>query len=819
MTARDPIPLETAERMLTYVRGADDRDTWVKMANILRDEYGDEARDAWFQWGQQSSAFNERDAKHVWKSAGGGSGARATVGTLVKLARDGGYKPAAGERRIPADELAAMRAAREARQAEADRQAEIARANAAAEAADFWQHAEPAESHPYLSRKQIPGTGCRVLAEMPVSSIDEETGEIKTFTARNVLLVPMRHGPGPLVGLQVIRSDGQKMFLRGTPSSGAYTVLGKPSKTGPVVIAEGYATAASVHAATGYCTVVAFNAGNLKPVAEKIRGALPDAQLIIAADDDAFTAGNPGVRAAVAAASAVGARIAMPVWSTDRFGEATDFNDLHAAQGLDAVQSCFTTLIEPDTLSEMLAASTDKPESVGAPAASSTPDQANNTGSDDAGSQSSPAGEAVDDTPGPGSPTAGSGVDVITEAEQGPYNRSMAVHAFQLDANDNGAPHATVLNIVRVLRAHPQFRQQIWYDEFLGRVMTIWRSDQVREWADIDDINLQISLQEILGMSKLGKNTVADAVMAIAYADTRNEARAYIEGITWDGVPRLDSFLVDCFGTDDTAYTRGAGANFWISMVARVIRPGCKVDTMLVLEGVQGKGKSKALNIIGGQWFAEANQSPSDKDFYMNLSGKMLIEIGEMDAFSRSEVTKVKQVITCQVDRYRAPYDKRAADHPRRCVFAGTTNRDDWNKDETGARRFWPVICRSIDHDRLARDRDQYFAEAAARLAAGADWWTMPDDETKAEQEARRDHDALEAALHDWLTGRDEVTINEIMDDMMKMPLERQDRGIQMRIARSLRAIGWYKPASAVEREGKLRRVWFSPGPRSELPF
>lgn len=451
MTARDPIPLETAERMLTYVRGADDRDTWVKMANILRDEYGDEARDAWFQWGQQSSAFNERDAKHVWKSAGGGSGARATVGTLVKLARDGGYKPAAGERRIPADELAAMRAAREARQAEADRQAEIARSNAAAEAADFWQHAEPAESHPYLSRKQIPGTGCRVLAEMPVSSIDEETGEIKTFTARNVLLVPVRHGPGPLVGLQVIRSDGQKMFLRGTPSSGAYTVLGKPSKTGPVVIAEGYATAASVHAATGYCTVVAFNAGNLKPVAEKIRAALPDAQLIIAADDDILTPGNPGVKAAISSASAVGASIAMPAFNVERIIPTddpkkprclNDFNDLHAAQGLDAVQSCFTTLIEPDTLSEMLAASTDKPESVGAPAASSTPDQANNTGSNDAGSQSSPAGEAVDDTPGPAAPHGGSGVDVIRDPADAPTIFAASpmdtAALFQRDLPDDG---------------------------------------------------------------------------------------------------------------------------------------------------------------------------------------------------------------------------------------------------------------------------------------------------------------------------------------------------------------------------------------------
>lgn len=818
MNARDPIPLETAERMLTYVRGADDRDTWVKLANILKDEYGEEARAAWIDWGQQSASFNERDARDVWKTAGGGSGSRATMGTVVHLAKEGGYKREASERRMSPEEIADSIARRDARQAEHARQEAIATASAAAEANDFWQHATPAESHPYLSRKNIAGSGARILDEMPATRIDPETGEIHTFTVRNVLLVPMRHGPGPLVGLQAINADGSKRFLRGTPVSGAYHVLGKPDRRGTVVIAEGFATAATIHQATGLCTVVAFNAGNLRPVAEKIRAAMPDARLVIAADDDAFTAGNPGLRAAISAARACAAGIAVPQWPDTR-GEATDFNDLFALAGADAVVSCFASLFEPDDLSAMLATIADKPVSVGAPQAVITADQPNNTGSDDAGSQSSPAGEAGTKNPDQSLDTADSGVDVITSAEQAPYNRSMAVAMFGLDANDNGAPHATVSNIVRVLQGDRTLFRTIWYDEFLGRVMTIWRGDSVREWADIDDINLQIYLQTVLGMPKLGKQTVSDAVTAIAHGDTRNEALAYINGLTWDGVERLPTFLAECFGTEDTAYTRGAGTNFWISIVARVIRPGCKVDTMLVLEGIQGAGKSKALNTIGGQWFAEANQSPSDKDFYMNLSGKMLIEIGEMDAFSRSEVTKVKQVITCQTDRYRAPYEKRAADHPRRCVFAGTTNRDDWNKDETGARRFWPVICRAIDHEKLAALRDQYFAEAAHRLANGADWWTMPEDETKHEQEARRDVDELESDLSNWLIGKDEITVGEIMSDLLKSPLDRQDKALQMRVGKALKALKWYRPAMPVYVGGKTRRVWRRPGAVIDLPF
>lgn len=439
MNAREPIPLETAERMLSYVRGADDRDTWVKMANILKDEYGEEARAAWIDWGQQSASFNERDARDVWKTAGGGSGSRATMGTVVHLAKEGGYKREASERRMSPEEIADSIARRDARQAEHARQEAIATASAAAEANDFWQHATPAESHPYLSRKNIAGSGARILDEMPATRIDPETGEIHTFTVRNVLLVPMRHGPGPLVGLQAINADGSKRFLRGTPVSGAYHVLGKPDRRGTVVIAEGFATAATIHQATGLCTVVAFNAGNLRPVAEKIRAAMPDARLVIAADDDAFTAGNPGLRAAISAARACAAGIAVPQWPDTR-GEATDFNDLFALAGADAVVSCFASLFEPDDLSAMLATIADKPVSVGAPQAVITADQPNNTGSDDAGSQSSPAGEAVRNPDlSACSDQDGPGVDVITEPPlifaSSPKDTA---HLFQEYLPDNG---------------------------------------------------------------------------------------------------------------------------------------------------------------------------------------------------------------------------------------------------------------------------------------------------------------------------------------------------------------------------------------------
>jgi len=213
-----------------------------------------------------------------------------------------------------------------AAQRDADRKAEVAQA--AVDAADMWASSQAPDGHPYLARKHIDGHGARRAGDM--------------------LLIPMRHGPKDLVGLQRIYPDGSKRFIKGTPLAGAYCTLGKPTKNGPIAIVEGWATGVSVFMATGYCTVVAFNAGNLVAVAQKIRKALPDAVIIMGADDDAWTDGNPGITAATEAARAIGAMLAIPRWYGDRPEKHTDFNDLHAGEGLAAVAECFQAADDPE---------------------------------------------------------------------------------------------------------------------------------------------------------------------------------------------------------------------------------------------------------------------------------------------------------------------------------------------------------------------------------------------------------------------------------------------------------------------------------------
>lgn len=408
----------------------------------------------------------------------------------------------------------------------------------------------------------------------------------------------------------------------------------------------------------------------------------------------------------------------------------------------------------------------------------------------------------------------GSSQAAVTKTEENspaPQSQVSRWMAWNLDRTNNGMPVANLNNAVSVLEHDPTLKSLVWYDEFLQRLLTQYRrGDDVlppREWTEADDINLALYMQRTIGLSKIGKDIVSQAVIAIAFRDVRNCVRDWLDVQAWDQEPRIDHFFEDHFGAAATAYTRAASRNFWLSMVARVYHPGCKVDNMIVLEGEQGIGKSRALQFIAGQWFTEQHESISGKGFFEVLQGKLLIEIGEMDSFSRADITKVKEVVTNPSDRYRESYGRYAKDHPRQCIFVGTTNKDDWNRDETGARRFWPIACRGdIDHDSIRANREQLFAEAVTRYKAGETWWEMPATETVAQQTLRYDADPWLEHVADFIGLRQDISVSEILEDCLKIEIGKVGRFDQMRVAACLRRLGWSKRA---EREGAaVRKVW-----------
>lgn len=196
-----------------------------------------------------------------------------------------------------------------------------------------------------------------------------------------------------------------------------------------------------------------------------------------------------------------------------------------------------------------------------------------------------------------------------------------------------------------------------------------------------------------------------------------------------------------------------------ISAVARVMQPGCQADHCLILQGVQGLMKSTALRTLAGdEWFNDDIEELGSKDSAMQIHGKWIIELGELDAIvsQRSEMSKVKAFITRRIDHFRPPYGRRTADYPRQCVFAGSINADTYLRDETGARRFWPVACTHVDLSALTAARDQLWAEARARHDAGAVWWLdVPELVTAAEEEQdlRYERDPWESLVWEYVEG------------------------------------------------------------------
>lgn len=385
-----------------------------------------------------------------------------------------------------------------------------------------------------------------------------------------------------------------------------------------------------------------------------------------------------------------------------------------------------------------------------------------------------------------------------------------------LAVNKRGNPNCNIDNVVRVFENSELVKGLVWFDTFHQKLYTQWNGPR-REWSDNDTLEMTKYLQRELGLISVSDNTTFQGVQLYGSNHSRNEPRDWMDTLVWDQTERIETFFIDYLGAKDTEYIRATSKNFWIGMVARIFQPGCKMDNMVVLEGPQGTLKSTALHRIGGSWFTETNESVANKDFFLILQGNLLVEIAELHTFSRAEVTRIKQVITCKVDRYRAPYERLVSDHPRQSIFVGSTNEDTYLKDTTGNRRFWPVKCGLILPDAITASREQLFAEAVAKYKSGATWWEMPKDETVFEQEERRQSDAWEPMISEWahFSGRAEFTISDVLKECLQVEPGRMDRQNQARVAGILKQMGYETRREWVH--GWQKRYWYKPGLDQEI--
>ena len=309
-------------------------------------------------------------------------------------------------------------------------------------------------------------------------------------------------------------------------------------------------------------------------------------------------------------------------------------------------------------------------------------------------------------------------------------------------------------NMCRILRAHPAFRGRFRYDVFKNVLeikpldMNVWRP-----FEDNDAVNTQTRIQVMFPpFAKVGKDMVYDAMIKVAKENTIDSAADWLRSLVWDSESRLDHWLRHTYGVADDEYHRKVGSNWLKGLVKRLIEPGCKFDYVLVLEGRQGIKKSTSLYVLGDGWHVETTMATDSKDFFMQFSGKAIIEFSEGETLSRTEVKRMKAIITMQMDKYRPPYERVSQDFPRRCVFAMTTNQEQYLKDETGNRRWLPVACQKpADVEWLRENREQIFAEAYHRvITLGETTWEFPEEETARQQAMRQLVDPREEQIYEW---------------------------------------------------------------------
>ena len=320
---------------------------------------------------------------------------------------------------------------------------------------------------------------------------------------------------------------------------------------------------------------------------------------------------------------------------------------------------------------------------------------------------------------------------------------------------------ATIDNMWIILENDERLRGKFALNELAGRGEVLgelpWNSSgERRAWTDNDNQGLYWFMEKYYKLT--GNNKVDGALSLHSDKHKFNDLTKYLRSLKWDGVKRLDTLLIDYLGAKDCRYVRAVTRKAFTAAVARAMTPGIKYDTMLILAGAQGLGKSSLIDKMSKGWFNDSIRTFEGKEASELLQGVWLVEIQELDAFNKSDVGRIKQFLSLRYDRFRAAYGRHVKDIPRSCVFFGTTNKAEFLQDRTGGRRFWPVDVGIIERRKkvwedLDDDIDQIWAEAVTRWKIGEPIYLTGEIEVEAkrEQESHRETSTKEGIIAEFL--------------------------------------------------------------------
>ena len=672
---KDLTEQEIAEA-LSYIDAGCDRETWVRMAMAVKSELGDGGFTVWNDWSRQSDKYNSKDARDTWKSVKrhGGIG----IGTLIGEAQLFGFSLNDNERTpISAEEIQARKQRREEEERKEQQLRAERMAQAAAQANTIWESATELEGdeHPYLKRKLVKSFGLRI-------------GRFRNQDG--ALLVPIRNIDGQITSLQAIfQNENPQLgrdrdYLPGGQKRGCFHVIGnKPTGANPViVICEGYSTGASIHMATGYCVVVAFDAGNVPTVAKLMRQQFGRATIVVAADNDQWHEDgkqNDGVHYARQASITTGGLLAVPKF-TRLSDKPTDFNDLHVLEGLNAVSDQINAVIPEPVNDNFLPLD-----------ASVNPFMFPHMSHQQKPLNTWENLEWLLTQYGIKSRYNEISKDVVVTIPGKDYGNDASANSALTEIVSlcarNGMPSGSCAEYVKLIAMSNRYNPA---SEFIT----------AKPWDGVSRIyDLCDTLETAEGFDRSLVLMMVRRWLISAVAAAMQPTGFYSKGVlVLQGEQSLGK----------TAWFR--------SLVPPTLRELIKVGATI---------------------------DPANKDSVSSAIGRWMVELGELDAtFRKSDIARLKSFISQDRDEIRRPYDRLESTYQRRTVFFASVNPKHFLADDTGNVRWWtiPVTRINYEHD---IDMQQVWAEVAQLYREGERWWMNAEEESMLEQ-VNKEHEAID---------------------------------------------------------------------------
>ncbi|QGH62726.1 VapE domain-containing protein [Serratia proteamaculans] len=383
-----------------------------------------------------------------------------------------------------------------------------------------------------------------------------------------------------------------------------------------------------------------------------------------------------------------------------------------------------------------------------------------------------------------------------------------------------GQIESTIDNAAKAVMRPDFCGLQIRFDQFRDEIMFApEQSDQWQSFGDPDYSRLRITMER-RGFKPIGRELIRDVVMLAADEQPFDSAVAWLDSLSWDGVPRINQFYHTHFGTEDSAYTRAVSLYMWTALAGRVLSPGCKADMVPILVGEQGVKKSSGVAALSPDpsFFTEVSFAEKDDDLARKMRGRLVAEIGELRGLNTRELESIKAFITRTHENWIPKYREFATQFPRRLVFIGTTNEDEFLADKTGNRRWLPVRVTEVNVDAIHADLLQLWAEArdTFKRLGGVQFH-------EAERLATTVHeqytikDAWLETVERWLDEPDlmtEVTprsreflrATDVLRDALNLDPKNIGRREEMRISGILQVCGYKRVQRRVE--GKVARIF-----------